>query len=106
MLPAHFVFAADQEHTVIALLIYLKKMSPKKKKSSFPKLPVKKKTPVKNNKKPGLVGIVDKLTSVAMAQQQEKGDDTPVKKMPVKSKKKSAVGCMCEGQGRDSPLLL
>ena len=76
MLPAHFVFAAYQEHTVIALLIYLKKMSPKKKKSSFPKLPVKKKTPVKNNKKPGLVGIVNKLTSVAMAQQQEKGDVT------------------------------
>ena len=75
MIPAHFVFAADQEHTGIALLIYLKKMSPKKK-SSFPKLPAKKKTPVKNNNKPGLVGIVNKLTSVAMAQQQEKGDVT------------------------------
>ena len=44
MLPAHFVFAADQEHTGMALLTYLKKMPPKKK-SSFPKLPAKKKLP-------------------------------------------------------------
>ena len=85
MTRAHFVFAADHEHTSMALLIYLKKMSPKKN-SSFPKLPAKKNTPVRNNKKSGLEGIVNKLTSVAMAQQQEKGEVTPVqKRIPVKS---------------------
>ena len=68
MIPAHFVFAADKKHSGIALLIYLMKMSPKKKKSSFLKLPAKKKTPVKNNKKPGLENIVNMLTSVAVAQ--------------------------------------
>ena len=86
MIPAHFVFAADKKHSGIALLIYLMKRSPKK--SSFLKLPAKKKTPIKTNKNPGLESIVSKLTTVAVAQQLEKGDVTPIKKkMPVKYKK-------------------
>ena len=65
MLPAHFVFAAYQEHTVIALLT-----------AHLSQEDVSKEEEVKlsqaaceeeNNNKPGLVGIVNKLTSVAMA---------------------------------------
>ena len=74
-------------------------MSPKKKK---------------DNKKPSLEAIVNKLSSVAKAQQEEKGKGTPTKvtkpvklsskKTPVKSKMSITVSVLIQLKAEDASM--